>query len=130
MSIWEYLALFLSVLFGGAVALVFKGLNKTIVKLVVPFTGAYILGITVLHLLPIVYSDHNHLIGLYILVGFFIQIGLDQFSKGIEHGHIHAPGSSGLQDLNQPDDRTWSPCFLGGYSVECLSSDTSKHASS
>ena len=91
MLIWEYLLLFLSVIIGGGLALVIKNYQKTLVKLIIPFTGAYILGITVLHLMPIVYSQGSHETGLYILLGFFIQIILEQFSRGIEHGHIHAP---------------------------------------
>lgn len=59
-------------------------------QLVLSLTGAYILGITVLHLLPDVYSDSTHSIGLWILGGFFVQILLEQLSKGVEHGHIHA----------------------------------------
>ena len=91
MSIWEYLLLFASVIIGGIAALLVKNYQQALVKLIIPFTGAYIMGITVLHLMPIVFSSGSHQIGLFILLGFFIQIGLEQLSLGIEHGHIHAP---------------------------------------
>lgn len=91
MEIWEYIMLFLSVIIGGGIALYFKQSNKTWLQLVLSFSGAYILGITVLHLLPSVFASHNHHIGLYILLGFFIQLLLEQLSVGVEHGHIHAP---------------------------------------
>ncbi len=91
MSIWEYLLLFFSVLIGGGLALIIQNKQPTYIKLIIPFTGAYILGITVLHLMPIVFSQGSHQVGLYVLLGFFIQIFLEQFSHGIEHGHIHAP---------------------------------------
>lgn len=63
--------------------------RNVLFKVIIPFTGAYILGITVLHLMPIVFSQGAHQVGIYILIGFFLQIFLEQFSQGIEHGHIH-----------------------------------------
>ena len=46
-------------------------------------------GITVLHLIPAVYKTDTTTVGYFILLGFFIQIILEYFSEGIEHGHIH-----------------------------------------
>ena len=43
--------------------------------------------------------EHNHTIGLFILIGFFLQIILEQFSKGVEHGHRHIHGSVPLSML-------------------------------
>ena len=47
------------------------------------------LGILVLHLIPDAYQDSPQSIGLWVLLGFFIQLTLEQFSLGVEHGHIH-----------------------------------------
>ncbi|RYE16696.1 MAG: zinc/iron permease, partial [Sphingobacteriales bacterium] len=44
---------------------------------------------TVLHLIPDAYHGNDNLVGVFILVGFIFQIVLEQFSEGIEHGHIH-----------------------------------------
>lgn len=90
MELWQYLLLFGSVLAGGAVGFRVERDSRRTLQLVLSLTGAYILGITVLHLLPDVYSANTHSIGLWILGGFFIQILLEQFSKGVEHGHVHA----------------------------------------
>lgn len=95
MSIWEYIILFSSVLLGGGVAFYFQKNNKTYLKLALSFSGAYILGITVLHLLPIVFAQSSHSIGLWILLGFFIQLFLEFLSQGLEHGHIHADHHQG-----------------------------------
>lgn len=90
MSVWEYVLLFGIVIVGGAVALVLKKPKPSMLALVLSFSGAYILGITVLHLMPgIYYQDGGH-IGLWVMAGFFIQLMLEQLSKGVEHGHIHA----------------------------------------
>lgn len=89
MEYWEYLILFLSVIIGGGLAFFIKQYNPAILQMLLSFVGAYVLGITVMHLLPGVYSEHNHYIGLWVLLGFFIQIILELFSGGVEHGHIH-----------------------------------------
>ena len=89
MELWEYIILFLSVLFGGGAALLLKKNNKNVLQLVLAFTGAYIMGLSVLHLMPTVFAEHSHTIGLWVLLGFFVQLLLEQLSSGIEHGHIH-----------------------------------------
>ncbi len=53
------------------------------------FSGAYLLSICFLHLLPELFEAGNGDVGLYLLVGFFLQLILDYFSGGIEHGHAH-----------------------------------------
>ena len=90
MSIWQYLLLFFIVPIGGAVGFLVPDTRRSLLRLVLSFTGAYILGISVLHLLPDVYAEETSLIGLWILGGFFLQIALEQFSAGVEHGHVHA----------------------------------------
>lgn len=60
-------------------------------QIILSFSGAYILGIAVLHLMPWVFGSGQHHIGMWVLVGFFAQVLLEQLSEGVEHGHIHAP---------------------------------------
>lgn len=86
----KYLALIGAVLFGVLVVLLIHP-KKTFIRLLLAFSGAYLLSVTILHLLPEVYesSDHNHSVGVFILVGIILQFVLESFSKGAEHGHIH-----------------------------------------
>lgn len=94
MTIIDYIILLSSVLIGSIIAFYIKNISQNNTKLLISFSGAYLFSITVLHLIPETFTvEHNHTIGLFILVGFFLQIILEQFSKGVEHGHGHIHGS-------------------------------------
>ena len=84
-----YIALILSVLIGIVIVFGLKPTFKT-VQLLLAFSGAYLLSITILHLIPEVFAhSHSNHIGLFVLLGLLMQLILDFFSKGAEHGHIH-----------------------------------------
>ncbi len=53
------------------------------------FSGAFLLSITVFELLPHVFETPSKSIGVFIMVGILLQIFLEFFSKGAEHGHVH-----------------------------------------
>jgi zinc transporter ZupT len=53
------------------------------------FSGAFLLSITVFELLPHVFEVPSKRIGVYIMLGILLQIFLEFFSKGAEHGHVH-----------------------------------------
>ncbi len=90
MSIFIITLLGICALLGGLAVFFVKKNSTNKLKLILSFSGAYLFAITVLHLLPEVYAgDSTHLVGLFILGGFILQILLEQFSQGIEHGHIH-----------------------------------------
>ena len=89
METWKLILLFSSAFFGGLGIFLFKSDQTNRLKLVLSFSGAYLFAITVLHLMPDVYHSGNAQIGLFILGGFLLQILMEQFSEGIEHGHIH-----------------------------------------
>lgn len=77
--------------------------NKKFIQLLLSFSGAYLLSMTISHLLPETFGilethGHHHehsetvntkLIGSFILLGIIIQLVLESFSKGAEHGHVH-----------------------------------------
>ena len=89
MEIWKLAILFASAFFGRLSIFLFKRDNNQRLKLVLSFSGAYLFAITVLHLMPEVYHTADPMIGLFVLGGFLLQILMEQFSEGIEHGHIH-----------------------------------------
>ena len=85
----NYLLPLFSVLLGYIFALVLKPKNKTNLKLLLAFSGSFLLSLTVMHLIPDVYESKNSNIGLFIMLGILFQIILEFFSKGAEHGHMH-----------------------------------------
>jgi zinc and cadmium transporter len=93
MEIWKLLVLFFCAFLGGLSIFLVKSDKSQLLKLILSFSGAYLFAITVLHLIPDAYSgpDHDE-IGIFILIGFLFQIFLEQFSEGVEHGHIHKHG--------------------------------------
>ena len=84
-------SLIVSVLLGGLIVSFLEQSNKQhIIKILLAFSGGFLLSIAFIHFIPEMYahSEHNT-IGIYILLGFLIQLVLEFFSGGIEHGHIH-----------------------------------------
>ena len=97
----DILLLLSSIVAGAFTVLALRLDDRAQVKLFNAFTGAYLLCVTFLHLLPEVYgaehAGHDHgpalaarTVGVLILAGFFVQIILDCISLGVEHGHSHA----------------------------------------
>ncbi|OCX54755.1 zinc/iron permease [Mucilaginibacter sp. PPCGB 2223] len=90
MHVWQLLLLFGAAFFGGvSIFLIKKGDHTKQLKLVLSFSGAFLFAITVLHLIPDAYHGNDNLVGVFILGGFLFQVILEQFSDGVEHGHIH-----------------------------------------
>lgn len=97
----QYLLPLLSVILGYLIGIILRPTNKKNIKLLLAFSGAFLLSITVMHLLPEVYDyalhkahgEHDHSagyrVGVFIMVGILFQIILEFFSKGAEHGHVH-----------------------------------------
>src|SRR5215510_4207316 len=93
----DYLLLLSSIVLGAACVFLFHLDQPRYVKLLNAFIGAYLLALTMLHLLPELYrasssspASSDLVIGALILAGFFAQVALDFISMGLEHGHAHA----------------------------------------
>jgi len=85
-----YIFLFLSVAIGAIIVEIFKPNKGKNIQLLLTFSGAYLLAVSTLHLIPELFANNpSENIGIFILAGFLIQILLEFFSKGIEHGHFH-----------------------------------------
>jgi zinc transporter ZupT len=90
MELESILYLFTSVAIGAIIVEIFKPTKSKNIQLLLTFSGAYLLAVSVIHLIPELFGNTpSDKIGIFILVGFLIQILLEYFSKGIEHGHFH-----------------------------------------
>ncbi|MGB0882419.1 MAG: ZIP family metal transporter [Vicingaceae bacterium] len=85
-----HIILFATAFLGGLAVIIFKLQFSKNLKLLISFSGAFILAICVLHLMPEIFSDYDAKVGIFILLGFVIQLLLEFFSGGIEHGHFHS----------------------------------------
>ena len=88
----NYFLTFLAVVLGWSVVTFLKPASQRYTKLLLSFSGAYLLALTVFVLIPEVYHQHDHpldfkYIGLFVIVGVLLQIVLEFFSHGAEHGH-------------------------------------------
>jgi len=88
----KLIVLFFTPLLSGLLVYLIPGGKTKSFKLLLVFAGAYLFGITVVHILPELYRGNGEveLIGLFVLCGFFLQQVLEHFTSGVEHGHIHA----------------------------------------
>ena len=87
----KLLVLFFTPLLSGLLVYLIPGGRTKSFRLLLVFAGAYLFGITVVHILPELYRGNGEveLIGLFVLCGFFLQQILEHFTSGVEHGHIH-----------------------------------------
>jgi len=91
-----YLLLFTSVVIGYVIALFLKVKEVKQISIFLAFSGAFLLSITIFELLPEVYKNPSKDIGVYIIIGILLQIFLEIFSKGAEHGHVHVHANKKL----------------------------------
>jgi len=82
--------LILSTLIGGLSINIFPNLRNNL-RFPLIFAGSYLFAITIIHIIPELYSISSNpsRIGLFVLIGFFLQQLLEYFSSGVEHGHVH-----------------------------------------
>src|SRR5690606_5359127 len=87
----KLLVLFFTPLLSGLLVYLLPTGRTRSYRLLLVFAGAYLFGITVVHILPELYrgTGEVELIGLFVLCGFFLQQILEHFTSGVEHGHIH-----------------------------------------
>jgi zinc transporter ZupT len=90
----SFLAPIFAVIFGVLIVLL-HGKSKLLnLRLFLAFSGAFLLSTTIFELLPEVYSHLDpKQIGVFIMGGILLQIILEFYSKGAEHGHL---------DTNEP----------------------------
>jgi len=83
------LILFFSTLLSGVLYFAFQKKYKKNLKLILGFSGGFLLDVSIISLIPETFEHANTYTGIFLLLGFYLQFILDYFSHGIEHGHVH-----------------------------------------
>jgi zinc transporter ZupT len=89
MNFVVYIVLIITVLGSGSLIFLFKHENQRVVKFLLAFSGAFLIGITFLKLVPEVFGKPGMFTGLFVVLGFLLQLMLELITEGVEHGHIH-----------------------------------------
>lgn len=107
---WVYLILIIAVMISGSSVFIIKNNDEKRHKLLLAFSGAFLLGISFTHLIPEIFGaetgclhEHHHheqalpvvFLGAFILLGFLLQLFLELMTHGIEHGHSNTHHQEG-----------------------------------
>jgi zinc transporter ZupT len=91
---WGITLLIITIWAASAVVFFFEERNgKKLIKNLLAFSGGFLVSIAFLHFVPELYHDHANTamnMGVWIMIGFLVQLILEYFSGGIEHGHTHS----------------------------------------
>ena len=91
-----YLLPILAVLWSFCFVYITQPKGKRELQLLLAFSGAFLLALTIFELFPEVYVQADpKTAGIFIMAGILLQIFLEFFSRGAEHGHLHATGKAG-----------------------------------
>jgi zinc and cadmium transporter len=74
---------------GVIIHLFLKVKTNKLISFTVIFSGSFLLGIALFGLMPELFDNIKEA-GLWIVIGFFLQIVLEKFTGGLGHGHIHS----------------------------------------
>lgn len=97
-----YFLLIATIFASGSLVFLIQKVDRNAVKLTLAFSGAFLIGITFLQLVPEVFSSSARYVGLFVILGFLIQLSLEMITEGAEHGHEHV----------HSDDEKVSPFLL------------------
>lgn len=97
----NFILLFLTAMLAGLLVYFAPVFREKYFKLVLVFAGSYLFSITILHIIPELFSSgyNQSRMGIYILLGFLLQQLLEFWSAGIEHGHIHKHSSESFRGV-------------------------------
>ncbi len=73
----------------GAAFFLLRGDFRRQLKFLLAFSGAFLIGITFMGLIPVVFAHAGRMMGLFVLIGFLLQVALEMITGGAEHGHGH-----------------------------------------
>jgi zinc and cadmium transporter len=83
--------LFSSAMLVGSAVFIIPTVKPIYFKLSLAFSGAYLFTLTLVHILPELFAESTSpfQVGIFVVAGFLMQVLLDFFTEGVEHGHFH-----------------------------------------
>ena len=73
-------------------------LSEKVLRLLLAFSGAYLLTVAFTHIIPNIFSgSDSKFLGYFVLMGFLLQLLIEYISGGAEHGHGHCESHGGNQ---------------------------------
>jgi len=84
-----YLVLISTVIASGSLVFLIRHDDQKLLKFLLAFSGAFLIGISFLILVPEVFSKSAPYAGLFVVGGFIVQLVLELITEGAEHGHKH-----------------------------------------
>lgn len=93
---FNYTIPFWGAVLGMSIVFIFRIKKSFSFNLILVFSGSFLLGITVFHLMPEVFSNPSFTAGPWIISGLLLQIILEYLSQGAEHGHAHSKENKNL----------------------------------
>ncbi len=90
MNFFVFFLLVATVMASGSLIFLFRTGEQRVLKYLLAFSGAFLIGITFLQLVPEVYAEATAWTGIFVLAGFLLQLALELITEGAEHGHRHA----------------------------------------
>jgi zinc transporter ZupT len=90
LPLFNYLLPFFGAIIGMTTVYFLRPRKPIAFKLILAFSGAFLLGITLFHLMPEIFSDNAIKAGPWVMTGLLLQMLLEYLSQGAEHGHSHS----------------------------------------
>ncbi len=84
----KLIALFVSVIIGLSIGTNYSK-NQKFTQALLVFSAGFLFTVCVTELFPTIYIHGGETMGKWIIIGVLLQIVLEYFSKGLEHGHTH-----------------------------------------
>ncbi len=118
----KLIVLFLTPLLAGLAIFLVPKEKSTNYRMLLVFAGSYLFAITVIHIFPELYRQSRglDLIGLFVLIGFFLQQLLEFFTSGIEHGHLHSGESTHAHHHNHHQASVSSLLLLAALCIHAF----------
>ncbi len=99
-------------------------------RIILAFSGAYLFSTTIIHILPELFSEATSptTAAIFVLLGFFLQMVLEHFTQGVEHGHMHVHHHDHNTEHIIPFSLIVSLCFHSFLEGMILVHPSSHHA--